>query len=266
MHIPKPSEVVIDTGLSFDHEQILEVYNDLGFNSFQVYVTSHDGNTYQIDNEEFISGRLREDSCDVINKAFRGTYVEDVINTISQTYNICKVRFLKLNPQRRAYTYHCDISRRLHIPLITDRMCMMLIDDTVYRLTEPGKLYDVDTRLPHTALNLGNNERIHLVFALKDFIMNIEETNNMFKEPQGRAWLVGLLRNNQVDITFTKADGTERVMKCTLQEDVVVPHEKKTERVKDTNDDVLPVWDVDKGAWRSFRLDSIKQIDFKIGE
>jgi len=46
-------------------------------------------------------------------------------------------------------------------------------------------------------------------------------------------------------------------MLCTLKSDIVVPHEKKTDRVKVVSEDVLAVWDCEKNAWRSFRYDSI---------
>lgn len=68
------------------------------------------------------------------------------------------------------------------------------------------------------------------------------------------------LRAGPVLVTFTKADGTERTMRCTLQEGVVVPHEKKTERVKESNDNIVPVWDLEKSAWRSFKFDAIKHV------
>lgn len=68
------------------------------------------------------------------------------------------------------------------------------------------------------------------------------------------------LRAGPVLVTFTKADGTERTMRCTLQEGVVVPHEKKTERVKEAHENVVPVWDLEKSAWRSFKFDSIKHV------
>lgn len=58
-------------------------------------------------------------------------------------------------------------------------------------------------------------------------------------------------------ITFTKKDGTERVMKATLQADVITPYEKKTDRVKTVNEDILSVWDLDKDAWRSVTISSI---------
>lgn len=76
-----------------------------------------------------------------------------------------------------------------------------------------------------------------------------------------RNFLVDELRKGNVRVTFTKSDGSERVMTCTLLESVVVPYEKKTEKVKQTNEDVLPVWDLENNAWRSFKLSSIKSVE-----
>ena len=69
--------------------------------------------------------------------------------------------------------------------------------------------------------------------------------------------LKDLLKRKIVQITFKKKDGTERIMKCTLQEDLVPIYEKKTERVKKQNDETLAVWDLDIEAFRSFRVDSV---------
>ncbi|NDG30841.1 DUF2693 domain-containing protein, partial [bacterium] len=63
---------------------------------------------------------------------------------------------------------------------------------------------------------------------------------------------------------FKKSNGEERVMNCTLKEDVVVPYQAKTENTKKQNPDVLPVWDIDKNEWRSFRYDSVISITFGI--
>lgn len=90
------------------------------------------------------------------------------------------------------------------------------------------------------------------------------ETPHTFDNKEAREWLKSMLRMGPVDVTFLKADGSERVMKCTLQEGVVVPHTKTTDRTKEVSDEVLPVWDMEKNAWRSFRLDSITQVRFDI--
>ena len=74
------------------------------------------------------------------------------------------------------------------------------------------------------------------------------------------------LMSNICKVKFTKTNGEVRDMVCTLRDDIVVPHEKKTERVKEVNEDVLAVWDCEKNAWRSFRFDSIIEHTVHMGE
>jgi hypothetical protein len=87
-----------------------------------------------------------------------------------------------------------------------------------------------------------------------------------FNTEEGRSWLVSHLKFGPVDVTFTKKDGTERTMKCTLKEELMLPYEKKTDRVKEQSNETLAVYDLEKESWRSFRLDSIKRVEFSIGE
>ena len=70
--------------------------------------------------------------------------------------------------------------------------------------------------------------------------------------------LIKNLQKQTMKITFTKVNGEERVMDCTLQEHIVPPT-KYTDRKR--NEEVLPVFDIYKGEWRSFRLDSITNIE-----
>lgn len=70
-----------------------------------------------------------------------------------------------------------------------------------------------------------------------------------------------LLRSVDATVTFIKKDGTERAMKCTLREGVAIPYEKKTERTREPNDDILPVWDLEAGGWRSITLSTIQTIE-----
>ena len=69
--------------------------------------------------------------------------------------------------------------------------------------------------------------------------------------------IMNMLNTGIVNVKFTKTDGTEREMKCTLLNEIVKPHEKKTNREKKVNENIISVWDIDKEGWRSFRLDSI---------
>ena len=70
--------------------------------------------------------------------------------------------------------------------------------------------------------------------------------------------LTELLRTGVVEVKFTKVDGTERVMRCTLQPQYL-PESIEKEGVKVRNPDVQSVWDIDINAWRSFRFDSVKE-------
>lgn len=69
------------------------------------------------------------------------------------------------------------------------------------------------------------------------------------------------LKSNVARVVFEKLDGTIRDMRCTLMDTYlpeVVPGSNT--KVRAENEDVLCVWDIDKSAWRSFRMDSIKSI------
>lgn len=86
----------------------------------------------------------------------------------------------------------------------------------------------------------------------------------VFNSPEGRDWIISHLKMGPATVTFTKKDGTERTMKCTLKEDLMLPYEKKTEKTKEENKEILAVYDLEKESWRSFRLDSIKQFAFEL--
>lgn len=71
------------------------------------------------------------------------------------------------------------------------------------------------------------------------------------------------LERNIATVTFTKADGTERTMRCTLLAEYLpapVGPQLLTEGTRKENDQVLSVWDIENGGWRSFRMKSIKSI------
>lgn len=70
--------------------------------------------------------------------------------------------------------------------------------------------------------------------------------------------LKDILKQNIVSISFKKIDGTDRKMLCSLKEDILpVVESKETTKKKPENENVLPVWDLEKNAFRSFRIDSL---------
>ena len=78
---------------------------------------------------------------------------------------------------------------------------------------------------------------------------------------KGRKWLAGILEQSVVEVTFTKKDGTERVMNCTLLEDYLP---ETTGAGRSAGSDALAVFDVDADGWRSFRWDSIKAVKLSV--
>lgn len=75
-----------------------------------------------------------------------------------------------------------------------------------------------------------------------------------------RELILNAIKKSDVTVLFTKKDGTDREMLCTLAESLI-PSDKrpKTENTK-FSDEALRVFDLDKQEWRSFRWDSIKTV------
>lgn len=66
------------------------------------------------------------------------------------------------------------------------------------------------------------------------------------------------------NVTFTKVDGTERTMPCTLKEDILPPAKQEDplsqKKVRAINDEVLVVYCTDKNEWRSFRVANVTSV------
>ena len=79
-------------------------------------------------------------------------------------------------------------------------------------------------------------------------------------------WLRGILKTETVTVTFTKKDGTERVMNCTTNPAIVpkveVKEDAKPRKVSETT---MRVFDIDIKEWRSFTTKSIKHLSVTIG-
>ena len=111
-------------------------------------------------------------------------------------------------------------------------------------------------------------------------MQTVFRTDKEFEE--FKTWTLGVLHDENIKdlcVTFTKKDGTERVMECTTAPSLVpvdvteevhytntdspvdFPKPKKERKV---NEDVCPVYDLESKHWKSFRWDSIKSILIKI--
>ena len=90
-----------------------------------------------------------------------------------------------------------------------------------------------------------------------------------------RDWVNSLLNKQEITVQFTKADGTERDMKCTLNWDLIPAKEAKAtlgpvdgivkesakprHAPKEPDPAVIKVFDLEAQAWRSFRMDRLKK-------
>lgn len=83
-----------------------------------------------------------------------------------------------------------------------------------------------------------------------------------------RDWTHSVLKTaSKVEVVFEKADGSERIMNCTLNEEYLedqfldlAPVNKTKPRSKET----ITVFDTDIDDWRSFRFDKIKTFSFEL--
>lgn len=84
------------------------------------------------------------------------------------------------------------------------------------------------------------------------------------KIPYERDHVVSDLKENICEVFFTKVNGEQRRMRCSLRPDLL-PQNANLQYIdevhqKPENLNVVAVWDLEKNAWRAFRLDSIEYI------
>ena len=86
------------------------------------------------------------------------------INSIMKDLKMFRTRVLILRPYE-CYSYHRDYTKRIHIPVITNKSSFIVEDRQLKHLPADGNYYVVDTTKMHTALNgsRNNEDRLHIV-------------------------------------------------------------------------------------------------------
>lgn len=73
-----------------------------------------------------------------------------------------------------------------------------------------------------------------------------------------KSHLLEALSKGVVTVTFTKKDGTDRVMRCTRASSYIpLEHAPKGDNSTETGDNIR-VFDVENQGWRSFNFTSLK--------
>ena len=93
---------------------------------------------------------------------FKGTYFEEVFNILRKNFKLGRVRILLKEP-RSTLSWHRDPEPRLHIPIITNKGCRMVIEDISKHMPADGTVTITNNTKYHNFFNGGEQNRIHLV-------------------------------------------------------------------------------------------------------
>ena len=99
---------------------------------------------------------------------FEHTYFKEVYETLKSKFKLGRVRILLKEP-RSTLSWHRDPEPRLHVPLITNPGCMMVIENVAKHLPADGSVYVTNNVKYHNAFNGGEENRVHLVACLTDY-------------------------------------------------------------------------------------------------
>jgi len=93
---------------------------------------------------------------------FKNTYFEEVYNLLKKKFKLGRVRILLKEP-RSTLSWHRDPEPRLHIPIITNPGCKMVIEDVAKHMPADGSVTITNNKKYHNFFNGGEQDRIHLV-------------------------------------------------------------------------------------------------------
>ena len=93
---------------------------------------------------------------------FEKTYFKEVYDKLSKKFKLGRVRLLLKEP-RSTLSWHKDPECRLHIPIITNKGCSMVIENVAKHLPADGKVWITNNTKYHNFFNGGEQARIHLV-------------------------------------------------------------------------------------------------------
>ena len=93
---------------------------------------------------------------------FEDTYFKEVYETLKSKFKLGRVRLLLKEP-RSTLSWHKDPECRLHVPIITNKGCSMVIENVAKHLPADGKVWITNNTKYHNFFNGGEQARIHLV-------------------------------------------------------------------------------------------------------
>jgi len=138
-----------------------------GSNARGVYWTKPDSTGIEVSRDVKVDeGKYTE-----FVKEFEHTYFKEVFDQLKKYYKLGRVRLLLKEP-RSTLSWHRDPEPRLHIPIVTNPGCLMVIDKTAHHMPADGNVWITNNTKYHNAFNGGEENRVHLVACVLDYKFN----------------------------------------------------------------------------------------------
>jgi len=109
--------------------------------------------------------KIDESKYTQIISEFENTYFKEVYETLKKKFKLGRVRLLLKEP-RSTLSWHKDPEPRLHIPIITNPGCSMVIENVAKHLPADGHVTITNNTKYHNFFNGGEQARIHLVACM----------------------------------------------------------------------------------------------------
>jgi hypothetical protein len=106
--------------------------------------------------------QIDESKYNEIVPEFKNTYFESVYKVLKERFKLGRVRILLKEP-RSTLSWHRDPEPRLHIPIITNLGCSMVIENVAKHMPADGTVTITNNTKYHNFFNGGEQSRIHLV-------------------------------------------------------------------------------------------------------
>jgi len=106
--------------------------------------------------------RIDESKYTELVPEFETTYFKDVYEILKKRFKLGRVRLLLKEP-RSVLSWHKDPEPRLHIPIITNLGCSMVIENVAKHLPADGQVTITNNTKYHNFFNGGEQNRVHLV-------------------------------------------------------------------------------------------------------
>ena len=94
-----------------------------------------------------------------------------IINRIMEKYGMVRTRIMQSQP-KTCLTIHRDLTKRIHIPIITNPGAIMVVDNVAKHMPADGSVWITNNTKYHNAFNGGEEDRIHLVACVLNYKFN----------------------------------------------------------------------------------------------